>query len=57
MEYTDDNLELIANKVADNMDIEELRWYVAEDFFFRFEHDSELFDDYAKEFGVDNESN
>ena len=57
MEYTDDNLELIANKVADNMGIEELRWYVAEDFFFRFEHDSELFHDYAKEFGLDNESN
>ena len=57
MEYTDENLELIANKVADNMDIEELRWYVAEDFFFRFEHDSELFYDYAKEFRLDNESN
>ena len=56
MEYTDDNMQLVANKIADSMEIVDLRWYVAEDYFFRFDQDSEEFENKVKELGLDKES-
>jgi hypothetical protein len=56
MEYTDDNMDLVAQKVADNMSVEDLKFYVREDYFFRFDQDSEFFEDQVKELGLDKES-
>ena len=56
MEYTDDNMDLVAQKVADNMSVEDLKFYVREDYFFQFDQDSEFFEDQVKELGLDKES-
>ena len=56
MEYTDDNMDLVAQKVADNMSVEDLKFYVREDYFFRFDQDSEFFEEQVKELGLDKES-
>ena len=57
MKYTDDNMDLVAQKIADNMSVEDLKFYVREDYFFRFDQDSEFFEDQVEELGLDNESN
>ena len=56
MEYTDDNMDLVAQNVADNMSVEDLKFYVREDYFFRFDQDSEFFEEQVKELGLDKES-
>ena len=47
--------ESIVSEIADSMDIVDLRWYVAEDYFFRFEQDSEEFESKVEELGLDKE--
>lgn len=56
MEYTDDNMDLVAQKVADSMSVEDLKFYVREDYFFQFDQDSEFFEDQVEELGLDKES-
>ena len=56
MEYTDDNMDLVAQKIADNMSVEDLKFYVREDYFFQFDQDSEFFEDQVEELGLDKES-
>ena len=56
MEYTDENMQLVAQKVADNMSLEDLKFYVAEDYFFRFDQDSEEFKNQVEKLGLDKES-
>ena len=56
MKYTDDNMDLVAQKIADNMSVEDLKFYVREDYFFRFDQDSEFFEDQVEELGLDKES-
>ena len=56
MEYTDDNMQLVAEKVVLNMSLADLQAYVCEDYFFRFDQDSEFFEDQVKELGLDKES-
>ena len=56
MEYTDENMQLVAQKVADNMSLEDLKFYVAEDYFFRFDQDSEEFENQVEKLGLDKES-
>ena len=53
MKYTDDNMDIVARKIADNMSLEDLKFYVAEDYFFQFDQDSELFEDQVKELELD----
>ena len=57
MEYTDDNMAIVATKICENMSLDELQEYVAEDYFFRFDQDSEFFKDQVEFYGLDNESN
>ena len=57
MEYTDDNMQLVAEKVVENMSLSDLQAYVCEDYFFRFDQDSEFFTNQVEELGLDNESN
>ena len=57
MEYTDDNMQLVAEKVVKNMSLSDLQAYVCEDYFFRFDQDSEFFTNQVEELGLDNESN
>ena len=57
MEYTDDNMQLVAEKVVLNMSLADLQAYVCEDYFFRFDQDSEFFTYQVEELGLDNESN
>ena len=56
MEYTDDNMQLVAEKVVVNMSLEDLQAYVCEDYFFRFDQDSDFFEDQVEELGLDKES-
>ena len=56
MEYTDDNMQLVAEKVVLNMSLADLQAYVCEDYFFQFDQDSELFEDKVEELGLDKES-
>ena len=56
MEYTDDNMAIVATKICENMSLDELQEYVAEDYFFRFEQDSDEFKYKVKELGLDKES-
>ena len=56
MKYTDDNMDLVAQKIADNMSVEDLKFYVREDYFFQFDQDSEFFEDQVEELGLDKES-
>jgi hypothetical protein len=56
MKYTDDNMDIVARKVADNMSLEDLKFYVAEDWFFRFDQDSEEFENQVEKLGLDKES-
>ena len=53
MEYTDDNMQLVAEKISESMSLEELQAYVAEDYFFQMDQDSELFEYKVKELGLD----
>lgn len=53
MEYTDDNMQLVAEKISESMSLEELQAYVAEDYFFQMDQDSELFKYKVKELGLD----
>ncbi len=56
MEYTDDNMAIVATKICENMSLHELLEYVAEDYFFRFDQDSDLFKYKVEELGLDKES-
>ena len=56
MEYTDDNMQLVAEKVVLNMSLADLQAYVCEDYFFHFDQDSELFEYKVQELGLDKES-
>jgi len=56
MEYTDDNMQLVAEKVVLNMSLGDLQAYVCEDYFFRFDQDSEEFENQVEELGLDKES-
>ena len=56
MEYTDDNMQLVAEKVVVNMSLADLQAYVCEDYFFQFDQDSDLFKDKVEELGLDKES-
>ena len=56
MEYTDDNMQLVAEKVVLNMSLADLQAYVCEDYFFQFDQDSELFEYKVEELGLDKES-
>jgi hypothetical protein len=56
MEYTDDNMQLVAEKVVVNMSLADLQAYVCEDYFFRFDQDSDFFGDQVEELGLDKES-
>jgi len=56
MEYTDDNMAIVATKICENMSLDELQEYVAEDYFFRFEQDSEFFKEQVEFYGLDKES-
>ena len=56
MEYTDDNMQLVAEKVVLNMSLADLQAYVCEDYFFRFDQDSEEFEEQVKKLGLDKES-
>ena len=56
MEYTDENMQLVATKICEYMSLDELQEYVAEDYFFRFEQDSEFFKDQVEFYGLDKES-
>lgn len=53
MEYTDDNMQLVAEKVVENMSLSDLQAYVCEDYFFRFDQDSEEFKLKVEELGLD----
>lgn len=53
MEYTDDNMQLVAEKIVANMSLAELQAYVCEDYFFRFDQDSEFFEDQISELFAD----
>ena len=52
MEYTDDNMAIVATKICENMSLDELQEYVAEDYFFRFDQDSEFFEHQVEELGL-----
>ena len=56
MEYTDDNMQLVAEKVVVNMSLADLQAYVCEGYFFRFDQDSEEFEYKVEELGLDKES-
>ena len=56
MEYTDDNMQLVAEKVVVNMSLADLQAYVCEDYFFRFDQDSDFFEDQVEKLGLDKES-
>ncbi len=56
MEYTDDNMQLVAEKVVESMSLSDLQAYVAEDYFFRFDQDSDEFKYKVEELGLDKES-
>ena len=56
MEYTDDNMQLVAEKVVVNMSLTDLQAYVCEDYFFRFDQDSDFFEDQVEKLGLDKES-
>lgn len=56
MEYTNDNMVIVATKICENMSLDELQEYVEADYFFRFEQDSEFFKDQVEFYGLDKES-
>lgn len=56
MEYTDENMDLVAQKIADNMSVEDLKFYVREDYYFRFDQDSDEFEQQVEELGLDKDS-
>ena len=43
MEYTDDNVELVAQKIVDDMDLDDLMNYVYDDLVAIMDKDEELF--------------
>jgi len=43
MNYTDDNIELVAQKIVDDMDIDDLMSYVYDDLVAIMDKDEELF--------------
>ncbi|MBK23497.1 MAG: hypothetical protein CME70_05770 [Halobacteriovorax sp.] len=55
MEYTDDNMQSVAFKIVENMSLSDLQAYVAEDYLFRFDQDSEFFEYQVEELGLDKE--
>tara|TARA_B100000405_G_C16630367_1_gene391188 strand:- start:721 stop:900 length:180 start_codon:yes stop_codon:yes gene_type:complete len=56
MEYTDDNMQLVAEKIVETMSLADLQAYVAEDYFFQMDQDSDLFKWKVEELGLDKES-
>jgi len=58
MEYTDDNVELVAQKIVDDMDLDDLMSYVYDDLCAVMDKDEELFHVNVEHFdlGLDKES-
>ena len=49
-------MQLVAEKVVVNMSLADLQAYVCEDYFFRFDQDSDFFEDQVEKLGLDKES-
>lgn len=56
MEYTDDNIMIVAQKIVDDMDLDDLMSYVYDDLCAVMDKDEELFNVNVEHF-YDNESN
>tara|TARA_B100002019_G_scaffold262262_1_gene249563 strand:+ start:125 stop:298 length:174 start_codon:yes stop_codon:yes gene_type:complete len=57
MEYTDDNVELVAQKIVDDMDLDDLMSYVYDDLCAIMDKDEELFHINVENFGYESISN
>ena len=57
MEYTDDNVELVAQKIVDDMDLDDLMSYVYDDLCAIMDKDEELFHINVEHFGYESISN
>lgn len=57
MEYTDDNVELVAQKIVDDMDLGDLMSYVYDDLCAIMNKDEELFHVNVENFGYESISN
>ena len=57
MKYTDDNVELVAQKIVDDMDLDDLMSYVYDDLVAIMDKDEELFHINAEHFGYESISN
>ena len=49
-------MQLVAEKVVVNMSLADLQAYVCEDYFFRFDQDSEEFEEQVEKLGLDKDS-
>lgn len=56
-EYTDDNIELVAQKIVDDMDLDDLMSYVYDDLCAIMNKDEELFHTNIENFGYESISN
>ena len=57
MKYTDDNVELVAQKIVDDMDLDDLMSYVYDDLCAIMDKDEELFRINVEHFGYESISN
>ena len=55
MKYTDDNIELVAQKIIDSLDLKDLMSYVYDDLCAIMEKDEEMFQLNVDAFGIDDE--
>ena len=55
MEYTDDNIELVAQKIIDSLDLKDLMSYVYDDLCAIMEKDEEMFQHNVDAFGIDDD--
>ena len=53
MNYTDDNIELVAQKIVDDMDLDDLMSYVYDDLVAIMDKDEELFHCNVENFNLD----
>ena len=53
MNYTDDNIELVAQKIVDDMDLDDLMSYVYDDLCAIMDKDEELFNCNVEHFNLD----
>ena len=56
MQYTDDNIELVAQKLVDDMDLDDLKSYVYDDLRAIMDKDEELFHVNVENLGYENEA-